>query len=46
MRHTEGESTAQPKTQDDEEEGVEELAVLADGGDEWPARCGLPDLMQ
>jgi hypothetical protein len=43
---TDGKDGAQEETADQEGESDGELAVLANGGEEWLARCGLPDLVK
>lgn len=43
---TDGKDGAQEETANQEGEADDELAVLADGGEEWLARCGLPDLVK
>ena len=43
---TNGKDGAQKETTDEEREANEELTILADGGEEWLARCGVPDLVK
>jgi len=43
---TDGKDGAQEETADQEGKADDELAVLANGGEEWLARCGLPDLVK
>lgn len=43
---TKGKSTAQTEAERQKGEADEELAVLADGGEERAARCCLPDFVK
>jgi len=44
--HTQGKAASKCQSEEQQEEADEELAVLANGGKEWAARCSLPNLEQ